>query len=154
VRRRIPAASQRKEHAVPFISQVLDGGRGVLATAQGDVDDRVYLAGIREHLELAGGLPGCRFSLADFAGAARVEVSTAAIRQVAEMVSAAGRQRPDFLLAKVGDRDLVYGLVRMFQSYAADLPWEMQLFRQRSEAEGWLRERARARFGFEGLEFR
>jgi len=139
---------------MPLHFQLVDGGRGVLVTAEGAVDDAAYLGAIRENLALGAGLPGFRYCLADFSGAGRVEVGAVAIQQAAELDCSACRGQAAFLFVQVGDRDLIFGLVRVFQSYASELPCEMEAFRGRAEAEAWLRERARERFGEEGLEFR
>jgi hypothetical protein len=139
---------------MPMIFELVDGGRGVIATAQGELDDAGYLAAVRDNLTLAHDLPQFCYCLADFCGASRVEVSPRAIQAAAELTRKAALGREPFLFAQVGDRDLVYGLVRMFQSYLGELPGETRLFRLRAEAEDWIRQRARECFGVEGLEFR
>jgi hypothetical protein len=41
--------------------------------------------------------------------------------------------------AIVVSHDVDYGVVRVFQAYADQLPWEMMVFRDLEEAVGWLR---------------
>lgn len=138
---------------MPMENRVLDGGRGQLVRSRGDVSEHEYLSVMRKHLADIGRRPECVYSLADFSHAGRTDIGPEAVRTVAELSLATAVQRPDLLLAAVGGRDLVYGLVRMFQAYASGLPWEMEAFRSLAEAEDWLRERARERFGVDGLEF-
>jgi hypothetical protein len=39
----------------------------------------------------------------------------------------------------VVSRDLDYGLARMFEAYAENLPFTLRIFRKRSQAEAWLK---------------
>jgi hypothetical protein len=53
---------------------------------------------------------------------------------------AASREHPRICLATVVSGDLGYGIVRMWYGHAESVAWRCRLFRDRAEADRWLRE--------------
>ena len=45
--------------------------------------------------------------------------------------------------------DLGYGLSRMWEVLSDQSGWEMQIFRSRAEAERWIQQRAKQKFGID-----
>jgi len=56
---------------------------------------------------------------------------------------------PGVLHAVAAPRDLGYGLARMWQVLSEHTGWEILVLRSRSEAEEWIRKRAREKFGLD-----
>ena len=79
-----------------------------------------------------------RFLLFDLAGAERVDVPTAAVREVAREDRAYAASHPPSAIAVVAPHDLEYGLSRMWQAFVDDTPIQSNVARSRSEALRWL----------------
>ena len=58
---------------------------------------------------------------------------------------------PDCVVALVADKNVTYGLGRMWQTRldVREVGWEVHVFRTRPEAEEWLRARVREKYGFD-----
>lgn len=64
-------------------------------------------------------------------------------RELRELVNFIDRNREKrgagYRVCIVVSRDLDYGLARMFEAYAENLPFTLRIFRKRSQAESWLK---------------
>jgi hypothetical protein len=82
-----------------------------------------------------GDVDHARVELVDLTGVVSEDVDTAVLREIADNLKRATKiQR----MAVLADRELHYGLARMFQAYASDSPVAVRVFRDRDEALAWL----------------
>jgi hypothetical protein len=77
--------------------------------------------------------------LLDFRGVTDFDLSASQAQHAAELFTAEGAVIGDGRVAIVADRDLVYGMGRMWQAFSeASSPTEVGIFRTLAEAESWL----------------
>jgi len=57
--------------------------------------------------------------------------------------------QPGALLAVASPGDLGYGLSRIWEVLMEQVGWETMTFRSRAEAEAWIRQRAKLKFGLD-----
>jgi hypothetical protein len=112
----------------------IDVERGLICSAAtGTLTDE----DLREHQSTLRSDPDFRRTLDqvwDFRGVDRVDISNAAVRDLARSRSFdAGTKR-----AIGAPKDVAYGLARMFQILHDDAPEDLQIFRSLEEAEAWL----------------
>jgi hypothetical protein len=115
---------------VPAQYRIDPKARLITSTATGVVTDDC----LRSHQNRLRGDPGfdpAFDQLWDFRGAAVVEVTTEAVRDLAGSRSfeAGARRAPT---------DVIFGLSRMFQTLHEEAPEELRVFRVLEDAEAWL----------------
>jgi len=128
----------------------LDDGLGALEIGTGVMDGLQLLRAQEEFLthERQAKL---RYWLTDFSG---IENSRTTSDQVLELAESQTRREtliPDLVVAVVVRLDVSFGMVRMWQLRleARSTRWESRLFRDRTEAEDWIRQRIREKHGIE-----
>ena len=94
-----------------------------------------------------------RYSLSDLTAVSKVEVPTKAIELIAEFCRSAAIVNPKAVVAAVADQDLIYGLARMLEILRDETDWENEVFRNREDAEAWIRERVKEKYGIDNLTF-
>jgi len=139
---------------MPIEVRNVNGGLGVIIVGRGAVGEREYVDALRKHLtQDEETFKKYRYSLSDYTAVTSADISTEAIRSIAELCKSAAIVNPAPVVAAVAGRDYVYGLVRMSQAIRDDGRWESMVFRNREDAEAWIRERVRAKYGIEDLTF-
>lgn len=129
-----------------------DGGCGNILRAWGSLSEQEVVKAHEDHFGQPSEKFGLyRYGLSDFSDVVSIEISSDAVRGISQMCVNAARENPDSTVAIVGSRDLVFGLARMLEALAQDAPWEISVFRTRSSAVAWIRERMRERFGMDVL---
>ena len=78
--------------------------------------------------------------LGDASLATGADLTTREIRLMSHQDSLAFELNPHLAIASLVSSDLVYGLARMWESYLVDSQFKVNIFRDRDEAERWLRE--------------
>lgn len=132
---------------MPITINELDDGLGVLIYGSGVVDNDTYVSAITSHIANKKLLMSCRYTISDFSGVSEVKVDSEGIERVVELCRPLAGNFPKAIFAQVGQQDAVYGLLRMWENYADDLPWEVETFRTRSEAERWIKQKVAKRYG-------
>ncbi len=61
------------------------------------------------------------------------------LRDVASLDIRASKVNPSKLVAVVGERDIVFGLSRMWEAFVDDAPLKTRVFRTLEDAEDWLK---------------
>lgn len=80
-----------------------------------------------------------RFVLADWSQVAKLDISINAIQAMARKNVSDLKSIPgDGFFAIVASKNITYGLARVWQSWATDINWDVQLFKSRTDAESWL----------------
>jgi len=65
----------------------------------------------------------------------------------------ASKVNADPIVAIVSKKDHIYGLSRMYESLIYMTNWKIMVFRSKTEAVEWIREKVRKRFGIGNLTF-
>lgn len=128
----------------------LDGGLGALEVGTGVMEGLQLL---RAEAEFLGGGHGrtLRYWLTDFTCVVDSRTTSEQVLELAEAQAARVPEIPDLLVALVVRLDVSFGMVRMWQLRhdARGTGWETRLFRDRIEAEDWLRRRMREKYDIE-----
>ena len=127
-------------------------GVGNLTTATGTLTGEEHIAALEAHLsQPEEDLRRYRYSLIDLTAVTELKVPTEDVHTVARMCQAAAAINPDVIVAVAAERDIGFGLSRMFEILVDTTDWETMVFRTREAAEEWIRNRVRERFGIEDL---
>jgi len=79
-----------------------------------------------------------RCQICDLTGVTEVDVPSEEMARLAQQDTQAADANPNMLIALVGNRDLTFGLARMWEAHAAGPELETVVFRRRDEAERWI----------------
>jgi hypothetical protein len=135
---------------MPIIIKDVDNGRGVTITGVGIFTDQEYVDALAEHLtQDPEKYKKYRYCLADYTSITKAEISYEAVWAVAKMCEKASKINPDIVVATVASRDAHYGLARMSEALFDNVEWEYKAFRDRGEAEGWIRKLVMDKYGLD-----
>ena len=81
------------------------------------------------------------------------DISSRAIRLIAEECVKAAYINPDIVIAEVVGDNYVFGMVRMSHILRSPGGWEENVFRNRTDAEAWIRARVKDKFGLTDISF-
>jgi hypothetical protein len=135
---------------MPLKVEYLDERRGVLAEASGELTGDELLTGMADVNSLDLAERPILYTFFDFNGATGVNISTIQIRAAADLaIRGSGRQSISRVVAIYAKNDLPFALARMWEVFVNQTGWETYVFRARSDAVIWVRERVAARFGIQ-----
>jgi len=82
-----------------------------------------------------------RYCLADWTAVTKVEIPSAEIEHIAWLSKKATKVNPEVVIASVADQEIMYGLSRMAHILREGTDWENEVFRNRQDAEVWIKQR-------------
>ncbi len=130
--------------------KVTDDEQGVVLAYSGFIADDEYRETLLSHFaEAPDQFQRYRYSISDFLAVTEIGITAETIGRIAQESLAAAQRNPDVIVALVADKDLYFGLSRMWASMVEPIPWETRVFRTREEADDWVRARVNARFGID-----
>ena len=135
---------------MPIDIKDLDGGIGVSITGHGTLTDGEYLDALKKHLT-QDKFKKYKYSLADYSEITHVEVTTETIEHVADLCIAASKVNSGVVAAIVATQDLTFGLSRMAEILRDQAGWESMVFRNKKDAEIWIREKVKEKYGLSDL---
>jgi hypothetical protein len=128
--------------------EFVDDGKGVIYRASGVLGGEELVMineGVLSRALAGGTLLYCFFDCNSITG---VSISDIQLRRVADQdVAASHRMRNRVVVAIYAKDDIPFALSRMWMVYVEAAGWETSVFRQKSEAMDWLRERVNIMFG-------
>ena len=131
-----------------------DKGVGSIVTGSGKVTEKEYLDFYRKYLSQDGAtLHKHRYNLTDWLEVTMVDISAEAISEIAILSKRAAEIDPGCVTAIVASEDFIYGLSRMWEIQSSDTESTVMVFRERAEAEAWIRQQVEARYGITNLTF-
>jgi len=132
----------------------LDDGIGVSLTCQGNLTDDEFANVLKKHLtQDQDKFKKYRYSLADYIGVKSVEVSTKTIKYISNLCVSAAKINPSVVHADIANQDLIFGLARMAEALRGEIGWETIVFRNRKDAEIWIKERVEEKYGLSDIKF-
>ena len=132
----------------------LKDGVGLSITVRGVITEKEYLNAFSKHLtQDKHKLKKYRYCLSDWTAVTKEEIPTQAIEQIAKLCKSAALVNPDVVNATVADQDIIFGLARMAQTLRDGTNWENEIFRNRQDAEAWLKKRVKEKYGIDDLIF-
>ena len=131
----------------------IDDGRGNIFICSGELTGKEYVDALRKHLaQDKNKFRNYRYSLIDYSAVTNfMEVPVSDIHLVAGLCKRAAQINSDAVIAIIADKEILFGLSRMWEMLVYGTTWEISVFRTRSAAETWLKETVKNKFGIEGL---
>ena len=139
---------------MPIEIEDTDSGLGIIITASGILSEEDFFnAGRRVLLKDGDKSNRFKYCLWVYTKTEQIDFSTPALEHIAEMFIKAMKVNPDAIVATVADKDLAYGISRMFEALVIEEGWEIDVFKSKENAVEWIKERAKSKFGIDGLTF-
>jgi hypothetical protein len=127
---------------MPYTTELIDGGRGVLHVGTGVLTGAEILAGARAAHSAPGRVGKFTHGLTDLSGVTELRLTAEEVRRISEENRITARIAvPGAPVAIVATSELVFGMARMWEVHVEDTGWTTRVFRSRAEAEAWLRGR-------------
>jgi hypothetical protein len=135
---------------MPILIRDLNGGVGVSVTGWGVITEKEYVDALRKNLTQDNHkFKKYRYCLSDWTAVSKVTISTKAIELIAWLSKSAALVNPEVVIATVADQDIMYGLSRMAQTLRDEADWENEVFRNRQDAEVWIKKRVKEKYGID-----
>lgn len=139
---------------MPIEIKDLDNGLGNIIIGQGIVTEEELFDAFKQYLtQDQEKFSKYRYSLSDYTAAKKLEISTQKVRQIAECCVRSSIVNPKAIVAVVADQDFIYALARMWEILSDGVRWETMVFRNREEAEAWIKKRAKKKYGIDDPKF-
>ena len=132
---------------MPLEISFLDNGAGVLIVGTGMMSGQELLEAKTALFADQDRTRRYRYGLIDYAGVTDLEMTSRELELVAAKDRQAAVIAPGVCVAIIANKDVVYGLARMWEAYMHNAGWETHVFRSRESAEAWIRERVVKHFG-------
>ena len=135
---------------MPIQIQVLQEGAGVIYDCRGPMTINDFYEATKSFLLTPEEIKKWRYTLIDLTFVDSMDMD---YREIETVVALNRRLAvlsvPGVLLAVASPNDLGYGLARMWEAIVEGIGWETRVLRSRSEAERWVQERAKKKFGLD-----
>ena len=82
-----------------------------------------------------------KYQICDLTIASDFSASESDIRAISNQDKKASEINPNMLIAVVGEKDVIFGLARMWEAFSYDSPFETMVFRTMEDAQQWIREK-------------
>ena len=139
---------------MPLEIKDCDSGLGNIILGRGILTDYEYIKSLTEHLNQdQEKFSKYKFSLTDVTAVTKLDLSTESINIIANLCIEASKVNPDPIVAIAANRDLMYGLARMYEALVDRTDWETMVFRSKKEAVEWIRKRVIEKFGIVDITF-
>lgn len=125
---------------MPYVNAITDQGQGIVTTCSGVLTAEEFIGAVSSRYEPPEHLRRVRYIITDHSAVDRFDMDGDDIYRLVLITSAAARINRDIHLVSVAPSDVGYGLVRIWRSYADQLPWAIGTCRSRADAERWLKE--------------
>jgi len=137
---------------MPIDIEGRQNGVGVIYNCRGAITiDDFFQAGLG-FLAYPEEIKKWRYSIVDLSAVESMDISSGDIRTVVEQNKRiAASAVPGVVLAVASPRDLGFGLSRMWEALMDEVGWETITLRSRAEADHWIHERVKQKFGIDLL---
>ena len=138
---------RRASDRVPGRIEGRQDGAGVIYHCHGDMTiDDFFQAGIG-FLAFPDKIKKWRYAIIDLTSVGAMKINSDDIRTVVEQNKRiAALAIPGAILAVASPKDPGFGLARIWEVLMEQIGWETMTFRSRSEADAWIRQRAKQKF--------
>lgn len=140
---------------MPIEMKYLDDGRGVIYIGEGIVTGEDIISANRQFFSSKEIMTKNVYGLIDYSDITKFEVSTSELETIASQNEKASEYLTDGMIAVVATNDLVFGISRMWEALVENtgLQWEIVVLRAKEDAEAWIQERVKEKFGIHDLTF-
>jgi len=145
---------------MPIEIQNCDGGIGNIVASRGMVTDQELIDLLGKHLKHDNAnFKNYKYILFDHTALAKMDITNETIESIADLCAETSRVHPDPIVAMVTNVsmgagiDLINRVSRMYELFINRSCWETMVFRTKSEAVRWIREKVRKKYGIDDLIF-
>jgi len=125
---------------MPYTTEVIDNGKGVLHTGSRTVTGQDLIASAATLLQqIKNGLRP-EYGFTDLSGVTDFTVTSGEIERNADLNKEIARLCPSVRVAIVASADVVYGMARKWQAHVDESGWTSMVFRTKEEAAEWLKQ--------------
>ena len=124
---------------MPIERKHLDGG-GSLFVGTGTLTGTDILTAINAVHQTEEKTRAVIFQIADFRLVEKVEISSADVKRISERDKLTATINPNLISAVVAEKDIVFGMSRMWQAYTDEVSVVTAVFRSMDKAESWVAE--------------
>ena len=126
----------------------LDFGLGVVFIGEGVVTGQDIINANKIILSFEEKIKISKYCIIDYSEASAYDVSKHEINIIADQDKEISIYLPDYIVAIIAKRDLEFGVSRMWQTIIEvnDLKWDTEIFRDRNDAEKWIKNRAKEKY--------
>ena len=82
-----------------------------------------------------------KYQICDLTNASDYSTSESELRAISNQDKKASEINPKMFIAVVGEKDVIFGLARMWEAFSYDSPFETMVFRKIEDAQQWIREK-------------
>ena len=134
----------------------LDDGIGNIILGSGILTVNEYIDALKKHLtQDREKFKRYKYSLTDYTAVTGIDEATPrSVYLVVNLCKQAAQVNPDAVIAAIADKEVLFGLSRMWEILMEETGWDIMVFRTRDSAERWIREKAKLKFGIENLTIR
>ena len=122
-----------------YFTEYTSDGTGVLHRGEGIVTGADLIAAAAEHHRLEERARKLRYGVVDFTDATEIQISATEAQLIAEEDKITAALSPLAIVAVIAPQDHVFGMSRMWETFAEATGWSTRVFRGRDEALAWLR---------------
>lgn len=131
-----------------------DNGLGNIIIGREIVKEEELFDALKKHLtQDSDQLKKYKYSLTDYTGGTKFEVSTQKVEQIAKFCESSYIANSKAIVAVAAKQDFMFGMTRMWEMLSDGTNWEIMVFRNREEAEAWIKERVKQKYGIDNLTF-
>jgi hypothetical protein len=134
---------------MPIDIKYLDKGTGVLHVGRGTLTGKEILEAKLATFGSEERTKRYQYGLIDYSQVDDVLISSQELATVVGYDKRAAKIAPGIPVVIVGEKDIVFGLARMWEAFMLDAGWETHVFRSREQSEDWIRARVRNKYGVE-----
>jgi hypothetical protein len=125
---------------MPTETHYVDGGKGMQHRCHGVMTSIEILAMARMDAVDVEATRKLKYFLYDMSGVTDLQISTDTVAKLVESNRAIAEFSKGLVGAVVAPNPLAFGMSRMWQNFAYDIDWKVQVFQDRAVAIQWLRE--------------
>jgi hypothetical protein len=130
--------------------EFVQDGLGVYFRCRGDVNVQQFADANQQLMAANAKTKKLKFAIVDLAGMNPMYVASSEMEQIVQQDRQIAALLPDgVIVALVAEQNVVYGLARMWEAFAAGINWETQSFRAEDDAKAWIRTRLKEKFKIE-----
>jgi len=123
---------------MPYKIDYLEDEGGVITTYWGELTDAEFVECTEAKFVSLDDHSHYRFSISDFSAVTTLSVSPDALKSNAHMSGYALDTIQNGYMAVVVNKDLIYGISRMWKANTGNLDDRIGIFRTREEADAWI----------------
>ena len=140
---------------MPVEIKYLDDGLGVSFIGEGIVTGEDIISSNKQIFSSEEKMIKNKYGLIDYSSVTKLEVSKSEVEIIASQDKKASEYISDGVVAVVAKDDLAYGVTRMWEIIVecTGIQWETMVFRAREDAEAWIKEKVKEKYGIDDLTF-